>query len=137
MRVQGPARDKGDKRKIIVILQKAALETVKTKKGYELVSADSHKSILTKLKKDISEYRPDIVHQCLLTLLDSPLNKAGLLKIYIETRNNQIIDVHPSLRIPRTYNRFAGLMVQLLHKMKIRAVGTSDVIDKLIVMRIY
>mmetsp|Transcript_20333 Transcript_20333/g.38274 ORF Transcript_20333/g.38274 Transcript_20333/m.38274 type:complete len:244 (-) Transcript_20333:296-1027(-) len=131
-KIDGPAADRDEKRKVIVVLQKAALETVKTKKGYELVSADSHKSILTRLKKDPSQYRPDIVHQCLLTLLDSPLNKAGLLKVYVETLNNQIIDVSPKLRIPRTFPRFAGLMVQLLHKLKIRAVGSSDILLKVI-----
>lgn len=72
-------------RKVIVVLVKASLETVKTKKGYELISADSHKHILQKLKKNPSEYRPDILHQCLLTLLDSPLNKAGLLQVFVQT----------------------------------------------------
>jgi rRNA small subunit pseudouridine methyltransferase Nep1 len=117
---------------VVIILQKAALEIVKTKKGYELVSADSHKSLLNRHKKNPSDFRPDIVHQVLLTLLDSPLNKAGLLKIYIETDTNLIIDVSPSLRIPRTFPRFAGLMVQLLHKMKIRAVGSSEVLLKVV-----
>lgn len=131
-RVMGESVGAGEKRKVIVVLQKASLETVKTKRGYELVSADSHKSILTRLKKNPSDYRPDIVHQSLLTLLDSPLNKAGLLKIYIETSNNLLIDVSPSLRIPRTFPRFAGLMVQLLHKMKIRAMGSNEVLLRVI-----
>ena len=64
---------------------KSSLETIQTKKGYELVTADTHKSLLMRLKKDPSAFRPDITHQCLLTLLDSPLNKAGLLQIYIQT----------------------------------------------------
>ena len=72
-------------RKVIIVLVKASLETVKTKKGYELVSADSHKFVLQKLKKNPSEYRPDILHQCLLTLLDSPLNKAGMLQVFVQT----------------------------------------------------
>ena len=57
----------------------------------------------------------------MLNLLDSPLNKAGLLQVYIHTDSNVLIEVSPHLRIPRTYKRFAGLMVQLLHKMKIRS----------------
>ena len=72
-------------RKVIIVLVKASLETVKTKKGYELISADSHKFVLQKLKKNPSEYRPDILHQCLLTLLDSPLNKAGMLQVFVQT----------------------------------------------------
>src|SRR5271156_6413452 len=59
--------------------------------------------------------------QCLLTLLDSPLNKAGLLQIYIHTSRGVLIEVNPSVRIPRTFKRFSGLMVQLLHKLYIRS----------------
>ncbi len=68
----------------------------------------------------------------LLTLLDSPLNKAGKLQVYIHTEKNVLIEVNPSIRIPRTYKRFAGLMVQLLHKLKIRAVDGPDALLKVI-----
>jgi rRNA small subunit pseudouridine methyltransferase Nep1 len=57
-----------------------------------------------------------------LTLLDSPLNKAGLLQIYIHTSRGVLIEVNPCVRIPRTFRRFSGLMVQLLHKLYIRSV---------------
>jgi rRNA pseudouridine-1189 N-methylase Emg1 (Nep1/Mra1 family) len=68
----------------------------------------------------------------LLTLLDSPLNKAGVLQVYIHTKKNVLIDVNPKTRIPRTFKRFSGLMVQLLHKMKIRATGSSEKLLSLI-----
>lgn len=74
-------------KKVVVVLEKCSLETVKTKKGFELLHADEHKFLLLKHKKDPSEYRADIVHQVLMTLLDSPLNKAGHLQVYIHTRN--------------------------------------------------
>ena len=48
--------------------------------------------------------------QCLLTLLDSPLNKAGLLSIFIHTSQGLLIEVHPEVRIPRTFKRYSGLM---------------------------
>lgn len=38
----------------------------------------------------------------------------------------------PHLRIPRTFKRFAGLMVQLLHKLKIRAANGPDILLKVI-----
>ena len=53
---------------------------------------------------------PVVLLQCLLTLLDSPLNKAGLLQIYIQTEKNVLIEVNPHTRIPRTFKRFSGLM---------------------------
>jgi len=45
-----------------------------------------------------------------MTLLDSPLNKAGLMQVYIHTANGVLIEVSPHVRIPRTFRRFSGLM---------------------------
>ena len=41
-------------------------------------------------------------------LLDSPLNRAGFLQVYIHTAHNVLIEVNPQTRIPRTFPRFAG-----------------------------
>ena len=120
-------------KRIIVVLEKAPLELVQQKnKQVELVNCDDHKTSLVKAGKDFSRFRPDIVHQCLLALLDSPLNKAGHLLIYIHTENNVLIEVSPMLRVPRTFKRFCGLMVELLQKQKIRAAGSNDVLLKVI-----
>ena len=37
-----------------------------------------------------------------------------------------MIEVNPTVRIPRTFKRFAGLMVQLLHKLSIRSTTSSE-----------
>ncbi|KAJ2267156.1 18S rRNA pseudouridine methyltransferase, partial [Coemansia sp. RSA 451] len=87
---------------------------------------------LKKIGRDIAESRPDITHQCLLTLLDSPLNKTGRLQVYIHTSNDVLIEISPQVRIPRTFKRFSGLMVQLLHKMSIRSVNGNDRLLKVI-----
>ncbi len=50
------------------------------------------------------------VPQSLLMLLDSPLNRAGLLQVYIHTEKNALIEINPQTRIPRTFTRFCGLM---------------------------
>ena len=46
-------------------------------------------------------------------LMDSPLNRAGLLQVYIHTSTNQLIEISPQTRIPRTFDRFCGLMGKL------------------------
>lgn len=97
-------------RRVVVVLQQANLETVKTKKGYELLNCDDHVGLHRKMGRDPATSRPDITHQLLLALLDSPLNKAGMLQIYIETAKHVLIEVSPHTRIPRTFKRFAGLM---------------------------
>ncbi|CAO3643692.1 unnamed protein product [Cunninghamella blakesleeana] len=96
-------------RKIIVILENASLEAAR---------ANPSRS------DNIADARPDIVHQCLLTLLDSPLNKAGHLEVYIHTAKGVVIRVNPTCRIPRTIKRFSGLMIQLLERGFIA--GSSD-----------
>jgi rRNA small subunit pseudouridine methyltransferase Nep1 len=125
---------KKSKQPVIVLLDQATLETIKSRKGvFELLNCDDHRDLCKKkLHKDPNIYRPDILHQELLALLDSPLNKAGLLRIYIQTTTNVLIEVNPSIRIPRTFKRFAGLMVQLLHKMKIKAGNDGTTLLKVI-----
>ena len=77
-----PSTPKIEGRQVIVILDMAQLETVKTRKGdYQLLNCDDHISIMRKHNKDPQMFRPDIVHQELMAVLDSPLNKAGLVKV--------------------------------------------------------
>jgi rRNA small subunit pseudouridine methyltransferase Nep1 len=57
--------------------------------------------------------RPDIVHFSLLEALGSPLNKEGLLQVYVHTISNCIISINPETRLPRNYDRFVGLLEQL------------------------
>ncbi|EDQ91515.1 uncharacterized protein MONBRDRAFT_15167 [Monosiga brevicollis MX1] len=100
--------------------------------GFQLLNSTDHAHILKKHGRDSLNIRPDITHQCLLMLLDSPLNKAGLLQVYIHTAKNVLIEVHPQCRVPRIYSRFSGLMVQLLHDLSIAAKGSSQKLLKVI-----
>lgn len=129
-----PPHDK-DTQRLIVVLSNASLETYRSSHGgggggredkFALLNSDEHIGIMRKMNRDISEARPDITHQCLLTLLDSPVNKAGRLQIYIHTAKGVLIEVNPAVRIPRTFKRFAGLMVQLLHRLSIRSTSSQE-----------
>ncbi|OTA99509.1 hypothetical protein M426DRAFT_256020 [Hypoxylon sp. CI-4A] len=127
-----------DSQRLIVVLSNASLETYKASHGggngragmredkYSLLNSDEHIGVMRKMNRDISDARPDITHQCLLTLLDSPINKAGKLQIYIQTAKGVLIEVSPTVRIPRTFKRFAGLMVQLLHRLSIRSTNSQE-----------
>ncbi|XP_057665255.1 ribosomal RNA small subunit methyltransferase NEP1 [Diorhabda carinulata] len=112
---------KNQEKRLIIILEGAQLETVKVGSKFELLNCDDHTHILKSNNRDVGSCRPDITHQCLLMLFDSPLNRAGLLQVYVHTANNILIEINPQTRIPRTFKRFAGLMVQLLHKFSVRA----------------
>lgn len=120
-------------KQVIVILDIASLETVKTKKGdFQLLNCDDHIGLMKKHNKDPQNYRPDIIHQELMAVLDSPLNKSGKVKVYVHTEKNVLIEINPKTRIPRTFKRFSGLMVQLLHKLKIRSADGNDMLLKVI-----
>ncbi|KAL4063256.1 Alpha/beta knot methyltransferase [Scleroderma yunnanense] len=137
----GPA---STQRRLFVILEQACLEAYRVTSGgkgksnregevkYTLLNCDDHQGILAKTGRDIADARPDITHQCLLTLLDSPLNKAGRLQVFIHTAKGVLIEVNPHVRIPRTFKRFSGLMVQLLHKLSIRGVNGPEKLLKVI-----
>ncbi len=125
-KVASSEHEKATAKRLIVVLERACLESAKVGKDFQLLNCDDHQNILRKNGKNISESRPDITHQCLLTLLDSPLNKAGFLQIYIHTEKGVLIEVNPHTRIPRTFKRFSMLMVQLLHKLSIRASNGPD-----------
>ncbi|KAL2084098.1 hypothetical protein ACEWY4_019616 [Coilia grayii] len=121
LQLQKRLQDRMTERRLVVILEGASLETVKVGKTFELLNCDQHKSMILKNGRDPGKIRPDITHQCLLMLMDSPLNRAGLLQVYIHTEKNVLIEINPQTRIPRTFPRFCGLMVQLLHKLSVRA----------------
>ena len=72
-----------------------------------------HHAALRKLPDGERRGRPDIVHICLLNALESIANKEGLLRVYVHTRNDEVIYIKPETRIPRNYNRFVGLMESL------------------------
>ena len=101
------------------------------KHGCKIINSEDNK-IIKQLGKSKEDFRPDVVHHCLLSLMDSPLNKAGLLQVFIRTRNNILIEVNPKCRIPRTYNRFEGLFSMLLKKYSIRAKESSEILLRVI-----
>jgi rRNA small subunit pseudouridine methyltransferase Nep1 len=68
--------------------------------------------------------RPDIVHFSLLEALGSPLNREGLLQVYVHTVGDNALFVNPETRLPRNYNRFVGLIEQLFEHKQIPPKGT-------------
>ncbi len=84
------------------------------KKPEEVILDSSyHHSALRKLEDGDRRGRPDIVHICLLNALESIANKEGKLRVYVHTRNDEVIYIKPETRLPRNYNRFLGLMESL------------------------
>ena len=110
-----------------LILADSELELMpeEIKKGRILLDSSLHHSLMKGFKDWKRRGRPDIVHIFLLIAQESILNKEGLLRTYVHTRNNEIIYVNPEMRIIKNYNRFKGLMQQLLIHGKVPLKGGS------------
>jgi rRNA small subunit pseudouridine methyltransferase Nep1 len=93
------------------------------KPQFLLLDRSYHHAAMKELEDNEKRGRPDIVHFALLEALGSPLNKEGLLQVYVHTINNNAISVNQQTRLPRNYNRFLGLMEQLLELKQIPPKG--------------
>jgi len=84
------------------------------KPGETLLDVSLHYDAMRRLREREKRGRPDIVHFTLLELLSSPLNRSGRLRVYVHTIGGKVLYFDPSVRIPKNYNRFVGLMEQVL-----------------------
>ena len=115
---------------LTLILAESALETVPEKlwkhpsvskyakmrlkhPRFVLLDRSYHHRAMLSLELNEKRGRPDIAHFALLEALGSPLNKEGLLQIYVHTCNDYVIAVNPETRLPRNYDRFVSLIEQL------------------------
>ncbi|THU53033.1 hypothetical protein C4D60_Mb10t10170 [Musa balbisiana] len=119
--------DKTKRPGVVFVLEKACLEVGKVGKNFQILNSDDHANYLKKQNRNPADYRPDIIHQALLAIFDSPLAKAGRLQaVYVKTEKGVLFEIKPYVRIPRTFKRFCGLMSQLLQKLSITAVGKRE-----------
>ncbi len=79
-----------------------------------LLDANAHRAALHQLPEGERRGRADILQYCLLTLLESPLNKLGGLEVGIHTRDGQWIRIKPETRLPRGEARFQGVIARVL-----------------------
>ena len=127
---------------LILILAESALETVprglwnhpavkrhskRHGKPPEFILLDRsyHHPAMKKLEESEKRGRPDIVHFALLEALGSPLNREGLLQVYVHTLNDHVITVNPEARLPRNYDRFVGLLEQLFELRRVPSRGKT------------
>lgn len=81
-----------------------------------ILNSSLHFPAMNKLSDRDRRGRPDIVHMCLLSALDTPLNREGILRIYVHARHDKLITVDPSVSLPKMSYRFEGLMEHLFLK---------------------
>jgi len=100
------------------ILKAPAVRNDAARRGVEparmLLDRSLHHAAMLKLDEGHKRGRPDLVHAALLSLTGSPLYLDGLVKIYVHTRSDVVLDIREETRLPKNYSRFRGLMEQAL-----------------------
>ncbi len=79
-----------------------------------LLDANHHWQAMQSLPDAKRRGRPDITHLTLLTILESPLCKAGHAEVLVHTRDGHLLRVRRDTRLPRAEARFQGLMAKVL-----------------------
>jgi rRNA small subunit pseudouridine methyltransferase Nep1 len=67
--------------------------------------------------------RPDIVHNTLLQVLETPLNWEGHLQTFVHTQADYVLSINPKIRLPKNYVRFVGLIEQLFAQGQVPGTG--------------
>lgn len=78
-----------------------------------LLDISWHYSAMKSLDDSFRRGRPDLIHMCLHTVCSTPLFLNSDIQLYIHTRDNHVITIHPQVRLPKSYHRFIGLFEQL------------------------
>jgi len=126
--------------KLVIVIVEAAVELVPEelwdhpsvrayaarrdkKPGEILLDRSYHHAAMKKISEAEKRGRPDIAHFTLLEILGSPLNKRGLVEVYLQARSGHIIWVNSETRLPRVYDRFKGLIEKLYKAPVVEADG--------------
>lgn len=95
---------------------RATARAQERKPGDILLDQNQHGAATARLPDGKRRGRPDILHYCLLTILESPLAKAGAVQVAIHTRHGELLRVRADTRLPRGEARFQGLMARVLRE---------------------
>jgi len=79
-----------------------------------LLDRSFHHAAMVRLRNSEKRGRPDLVHAALLSVTGTPIYQDGLVRAFIHTYDDQILELAPKTRIPKNYLRFRGLMEEAL-----------------------
>ncbi len=90
-----------------------------------LLDISWHFAAMKGIKNEIKRGRPDLIHFCLLEASSIPLYFTNNLQIFVHTVNDDVISLDKSVRLPKSYHRFAGLVEKLFSEKKIEEDGKN------------
>lgn len=80
----------------------------------QILDDNFHHQIIANLANAHKRGRPDIVHFALLDITSTPAYLENLVQVIVHTMGNKTIRIKGSVRLPRTYQRFCGVMSKVL-----------------------
>jgi rRNA small subunit pseudouridine methyltransferase Nep1 len=78
-----------------------------------LLDVSWHFAAMKKMKNEIKRGRPDLIHFCLLEACSIPIYFENRLQVFVHTIDDRVIFFDRSVRLPKSYHRFAGLIEKL------------------------
>ena len=126
IKVPSRPEDSENWKRVIVVLDGCALgEHIRHHDSIKNHKSPFESSYKTKgdqrVMKKMPEHRIDILHQCLLQLLESPLCMAGFLEIFLSTQCGTLIRVDPRFECPIYFDDFLAIVDDLLLTRRVKA----------------
>ena len=94
----------------------------------------SHRAYIRHVLNDteVNKYRPDVIHQSLLQLLNSALSLSSHLEIFLRTSRGILIRIDPQLQCPLDIDEFNLMITEVLLNYKVRppSTATKDLKDQ-------
>jgi rRNA small subunit pseudouridine methyltransferase Nep1 len=90
---------------------------LKAKPDFMLLDISLHYKAMLKLKNFNKRGRPDIIHLSLLNILEKPYSSN--IDVYMQVHDGRVFKFRNDIRLPKNYERFKGLMAQLLYFNKV------------------
>ncbi|XLR53426.1 hypothetical protein S83_004098 [Arachis hypogaea] len=95
-RVLGSTQDPNVRSHAIFILENASLKKGLVKNEWKILNSHDDANLLLKQNKSLNDYRPDIVFEALRSIIDSPLNKYGLVEaIFVKIDGGALFEIKP------------------------------------------
>jgi len=90
-----------------------------------LLDVSWHFAAMKGIKNEIKRGRPDLIHFCLLEACSIPIYFENKLEVFVHTVDDKVIFLDKSVRLPKSYHRFAGLIEKLYSEGKIEEDGIN------------
>lgn len=106
-----------------------------------------HFAAMKGMEDELKRGRPDIIHFCLLEATSIPLFFENKIQVYVHTLDDHVISLGSSVRLPKSYHRFVGLIEKLYKEkqissqdetlLEIKKMTFSELIDEIEPSNVY